>query len=306
MRVALASVGRREAGLMDRPYACAFCGAALDPSKADALMGMLDCAACGKLAQLDTAAVAALARKTPITATLLLKAPECQACGKPLTRAMVAAGYGIARCECGVVNDLTSQYRAAKAQLVRRDPTKNDQLSLRRPNPGHFLVRELPGALDISWKDSEPVGWGLLPLFVLAPLVMVSAGFVQSLSFWFGAFAFAASSILYGIAVSFIGRLHITASKTELKVHRSPFPWPTRTIRREQLVQLFVLESRRDDGSGGYTDRAWRLAARLKGKKQLSLTPACDDPSMPRFLEQQLERYLGIKDRPVEGEAPKE
>lgn len=291
---------------MDRPYACGFCGAALDPSKADASMGLLDCAACGKLAQLDVAAVAALARTTPITAPLLLKAPECQACEKPLTRAMVAAAYGIARCECGGISDLTSQYRGAKAQLVPRDPPAKEQLAPRRANPGQFLVRELPGAIDISWRDSEPFRRGLLPLFVFAPLVMVSGAFAQSLNWAVGAFAFVAGSIAYVSAVSFAGRLHVTANKTELKVHRAPFPWPTRTIRREQLMQLFVLESRYDDGNDGYMDRAWRLAARVKGRKQLALTPAFDDPSMPRFLEEQLERYLGIKDRPVEGEAPKE
>lgn len=292
---------------MERPFACAFCGVALDLGTADKLMGVLDCAACGRLAQLDAAAVAALARQTPLTATLLLKAPECSACGKPLARAMVTAEYGIARCECGVINDLASIYRSARAALKRREPEDKAARATRLPTLSHFLVRELPGALDISWMDRNPLRFGLVPAFAVMPYALAATqwGWVAVAAPLLGVGGASIAAFVYGLVQS-RGRLHITVTKTELKVHRSPLPWPTRTIRRDQLLQLFVRESGIRDADGGYADREWWLAAMLKGKKQLALTPPFEDPSMPRFLEQRLERYLGIKDRPVEGEAPKD
>ncbi len=50
-------------------------------------------------------------------------------------------------------------------------------------------------------------------------------------------------------------------------------------------------------------ERFWYLVAAVKtSPRRIKLTPFLYDPLIPRFLEQQLERYLDIKDRPMQGE----
>jgi hypothetical protein len=286
-----------------RPFACAFCGATLDATRADALMGLLDCEGCGKLAQLDAAAVSALAQAPAAgSRTVSLAAPNCQRCKSQLKRAQLAPEYGIARCDCGIVNDLGARYRSAKAQHAHA-PKTDGALAKRLPNPGAFVVRELPGALDISWRAFKPIQlWAVPPMVTLA--LALAAGLRDLVGYgaiWTAAVIGGGVALVWAFGAT-VSRIHITASKETLRVSRHPVPWFTRSVAREALTQLFVKEETLTD-SHGNAHTFWFLAALRKGSdKPLLLTPACDDPSMPRFLEQQLERYLGIKDRPVAGE----
>ncbi len=222
---------------MTHPYACAFCGAALDPKQADALMGLIDCGGCGKLAQLDAAVLAAVAAATSPTQTVHLNTPNCESCAKQLQRNRVVPEYGIARCDCGVITDLSGRYRDAKGKGRKQglhhpsDAALPDPRALARPNPGHLLVRELPGALDIAWRNWAPGPFVLMGLFLCSALVMLAsekANEFPIVGFVLGA-AVSLAFGLYGFAVS-LGRLHFTASKEGLRVTRKPFPWLTRTI----------------------------------------------------------------------------
>lgn len=288
---------------MDRPFACAFCGAPLDPGGADALMGLVDCAACGKLAQLTDAAVAALAAPGAQTKTISLAAPACPRCERQYTRPMLAPPYGIARCDCGAIGDLGAQYRAAKARLARAPPVDEPRPPTRLPNPGTFEVRERPGALEISWRTSTRGDWAAavaavaLHLMVFLPL-RIELG---PSALWWASFVAASAALAYGIAYA-ASTVYVEATKAGLLTGRRPARWPARRLARADVAQLFVKHEVVVDRFGREHPYWWLAAVHRRTGQTVLVTPWFRDPSLPRFLERELERYLGIENQPVAGE----
>ena len=107
--------------------------------------------------------------------------------------------------------------------------------------------------------------------------------------------------LTYITIAGFLNRTKITLNTAEMRIRHYPMPWPgNRILPRQELEQLFC-EEKLNSGRNGVS-YSYSLSAVMSGGKKLKLISGLDKPEDALFLEQKLEGYLGITDRPVAGE----
>jgi hypothetical protein len=113
---------------------------------------------------------------------------------------------------------------------------------------------------------------------------------------WYG-IAFAVDGPLMG----FLNRTTIEVSRNQLTIRHGPLPGPgNRDVLGRQFTQLYGEEIvKTNKGSKSYT---YDLIALDREGRKIKLLSDLTERDQVLYLEQTLERRLGIEDEPVDGE----
>lgn len=248
-----------------------------------------------------------------------MNCPRCDADGRE-----IEARESSAKCRrCGLVFDpLRVRPRAGNATLGPAAPLKG----LVVPYGFDALEREIglksvyrdarsgKGELVITrrWATTSAM---VAPPGSLPPIVMPFACLVFSLIGFFGhgrdgrplthfGYMTLAMSVLSGLAIAVwqLNRTRIAVEDGRLRVSHGPFPWfGARDVDAASVEQLFCDSAGRGRDGG----ERFRVLAFLRGRDEpLVLVNEVPDPGHALFLEEAIERTLGIRDRPVEAELP--
>lgn len=131
--------------------------------------------------------------------------------------------------------------------------------------------------------------WSELPLIVMA---------VMSL------FMIVGFSFLFKAISNTINTTFITASSFNLQVEHRPINflgWRDRIIDREQIAQLFV-ERYEESRTNDRPNYAHNLLVVMKDGSEEKLITGLKEAKVAFYLEHQIEKRLGLEDRPMDGE----
>jgi hypothetical protein len=152
------------------------------------------------------------------------------------------------------------------------------------------------------------------------PMAFFAVAWDSFLLFWYG-MAFAADSpwimivfpiahvavgvgITYSTLAGFLNRTILEITPENLSIRFEPLPWiGKKNIPASELKQLFCKE--KIIRSKNNTTARYELYAVNAANQQVKLLGNLDEPDIAIFIEQQLERWLKIDDRPVAGEIPR-
>lgn len=132
----------------------------------------------------------------------------------------------------------------------------------------------------IKFSNAEPADSGSIKIITILTLVAVG--------------------VTYFAIATLANRTQITISRKQLIIKHSPIPWfGNKRIAANELSQLFVFERASNHNTDDqYTPPSFGLRAITKrGKNLLLLTNL--DQEQALYLEQEIEHYLAIKDKPV-------
>jgi len=174
--------------------------------------------------------------------------------------------------------------------------------------PERFEIDEQGGAFRIHWK------W---PKLIAVPLVLFSLAWDSFLLFWYYGAArrgdaslvewlfplghVAVGLILPYVAIAFwVNRTFVEVSGAEIAVTHRPLPFPgNRRLQVMDLRQLFCVERARRKESPTYA-----VMARLASGREVTLISGLTHDREARFIEERIERRLGLGNQPVSGELP--
>ena len=109
--------------------------------------------------------------------------------------------------------------------------------------------------------------------------------------------------LTYSTLAGFVNRTTVRVSNSQLTIRHGPLPWfGERTIPASEVSQIYREQTTSSSGNG--TTTRYRLSAVLRNEQKRSLL-TCESADIALYLEQEVERYLGIADRHVVGEMPK-
>jgi hypothetical protein len=101
-----------------------------------------------------------------------------------------------------------------------------------------------------------------------------------------------------------LNKTTIRAQRGLIEIRSGPIPCGgNKTFPTAGLEQLYAQE-KVSHGKNG-TSYSYELQALLSGNRREKLLAGLTDAEQALYIEQQLERYLGIEDRPVPGELPR-
>lgn len=206
-----------------------------------------------------------------------------------------------------------------------KDPASKDppQEAGQDPPAGRDALRErarvpMPRGIEVDDRGSDlrlSRRW-FTPMALF--LVFFCAAWDAFLVFWYGMaltqkevpwlmVVFPIGHLAVGVGLSyftlclFLNRTVVSIAGGLLTVRHGPLPWPgNRELPVDDLEQLYCEEviSRGKNG----TSRTWKVHALDRRGAQVTLLSGLDDRTQARFIEQTVEEWLEIEDRPVEGE----
>jgi hypothetical protein len=163
-------------------------------------------------------------------------------------------------------------------------------ISYRWRSPRHFILLFVCIAWDVA---SVPLlGTASFDGFHTAALISL-------------VFAILGLGLTYFTLAGFLNRTTITVNLQWLVITHGPIPWGAdKCIEIARINQLYAVEP--FSRLGGRTSPfGYRLNAVLRDQTKLKLLSGLSSPDMARFVEQSVEEYLHIEDRPVAGELSK-
>lgn len=228
----------------------------------------------------------------------------CQACAAPLDPDDGVRAGGALRCRfCGAFTRVEGAARLASLRGVAGRPRAiavedtggGVRITRRWYSPAYLVL------LFFCFVWNGAIGLFLLlvvrgsgvPWFVLLfPVVHVTVGL----------------GLVYFTLSGFVNRTVVEAERGHaLTVRHGPLPWPgAATLDAGAIAQLFVTATRRVDRDGD-ARTSYALAALTKDGARVPVLRTVGLPLEDAlFLEQELERHLGLRDVPVAGEVARD
>lgn len=232
---------------------------------------------------------------------LQLHCPNCQTRIEPQH---ININMLIAKCQaCGTVFDFEQELPAAKAPAEAKD--RGDI-----PMPPGISAQSLLSSLylQLSWRNRKN---GFLVLFtVLWNAFVIPFGIFAFLSGEYmvllilSAHLAVGAGLLYYTLAAFLNTTTIEATRSHLLIEHAPLPIPfspNRDIPAADIKQLYV-EEYTASHTNGQPDIRFALLAKLANGKRIKLLKGLKEPEEGLYIEQQIERFLDLKDLPERSE----
>jgi hypothetical protein len=179
---------------------------------------------------------------------------------------------------------------------------------MKAPMPENVTIEHRPEGLTLSYR------WFSAKFIFLAIFCLLWDGFIV---FWYSMAAtegapwimlvFPLLHVAVGVGLTYYtiagiyNRTTITVGQGRLSIVHAPFPWPgNRILQSPELGQLYS-EERVSQGRNG-PSVSYQLSAITRDNRKIKLIAGLESPDSVRFIERQIEEWLGIRDRKVEGE----
>ncbi len=152
--------------------------------------------------------------------------------------------------------------------------------------------------LTVPWYHSQvltmtyfAVGWLAFVLFSsMTSLPGVIHFFYALVSLW----------LLYSVLAGFLNKTLIEVNDQFLTVSHGPLPYPGRRFRQNQIRQVYCKE--KIAYSKGWPTLSYDLRVILQSDKHVALVTGVEESDYVLYLEQEIERHLKIKNRPIRGQ----
>lgn len=227
----------------------------------------------------------------------------CRNCGAGLEAGRIDASLGVVTCShCGSLHDIPGDKaeQPPSASAASAPAPKPERL---KPGlPSRFNVRQSASGMEVTWPA------GRLVQAVALSVIGVAFAYVALDS---GAFPmlFVSAGLLYYAAVRGLNKHRIRADSARVQVTQGPLPWlGARKLNASDIEQLYATEhesrTETDRGSSRTTQvrKFYRLSATMRGSSRVTILSGLSDPHQALWLEQEIERVLGISDKRVAGE----
>lgn len=227
---------------------------------------------------------------------------RCESCSQVVNVEDVNLDRMLARCRhCNHLFDCSHQVGKGKeASAASPKPEVGQPQGVSRQQQGAKVV--------LSWGWFHPavlfltffcIAWdSFLFFWYRVALSMPKAPWIM-LVFPIG-HVFVGVTLTYGVLCSFFNRTRVQFDRSQVEISHGPLPSPGHNqlcLDSADLDQVFVVEQRRSKGS-----RSYEVCALLKNGSRVKLLGSLQQLERALYLEQQLESYLGIRDRAVAGE----
>ncbi len=235
-------------------------------------------------------------RKKQKNFTMQLQCPHCR---KDILAEDVNIGQLIAKCRhCDHVFAFEKQ--------VRQAPRQRPEVVMPSGIEAYSLLSELN--IEVSWRSGVSsfltfftILWNALVLpFVLVAIangeLMMLAGI--SLHLLVGV------SLIYYTLAMLLNTTYILVNHHRLTIEHKPLRlpfYPNRDLSVAEIDQAYV-EKYVASRTNGRPDWAHAVVAALKDGEHMKLVKGLKNPRQALYIEQEIERFLDIEDRPVEGE----
>jgi hypothetical protein len=219
----------------------------------------------------------------------------CKSCGAPIEEDDINLDLAMAKCSyCGAVFGV----KGLPLQKDRDAPLRYERPEV--PMPTGIEVTRVGDALQISrrWCRWPPLCLFLLLLCLGCDAVLIMIIFGNGGMPVTFPYITIAIGMTYGTLARFLDRITVQVKQGQLKIRQRPLPCGhEKCLSATDIEQIYCKES--------ILSRSYEAYAVLRRGRKIKLLSNLPKPEQALYIEQELERSLGIQDRPVHGETPR-
>jgi predicted Zn finger-like uncharacterized protein len=225
----------------------------------------------------------------------------CKRCGAEILSKDINLDQMVAKCtHCNAVFSIAKDMDGEHGRNIARPET---------PMPKGFSVEGGTGDLQITrpWLSGSTGGLTVACL-IWNGIIAVWYGMAITQSQWLLAAcglipALAGLGFAYGAVAGYLNKTVITVNSSGLEVKSGPIPAPgNKRLETMNLKQLYTKEIM---SRSRVTSYRYQVRAINSENQDQIVVDGLTDPMQALYIEQEIERSLGIKDRPVRGEMPR-
>lgn len=237
----------------------------------------------------------------------------CRNCGAGLEADRIDASLRVITCShCGSLHNIPNGgFDHHSGDISAAETTKPERAESTKPRnieialPSRFKVQRTENSMEVTWSAGR--------LFHGVVLTIMAAGVMRAaLTSEVPLLLILSAGLLYYAAVRVFNKHRIRVDAGRLQVTQGPLPWPgVRKLDSKDVKQLFAIEretrieSGNQNNSGNRKNRVrkyYRLSANTHTNGRVTILNGLNDPLQALWLEQEIERVLGIRDEQVSGE----
>jgi hypothetical protein len=244
---------------------------------------------------------------------------SCKRCQAAIGAEDVNVARMVAKCRaCNAVFDFSDQLGSEGAPEARprgKVPLPERMMVVHGGETalaGYRSAANAPGDVAISWRWFRPSQHVFMLFFAIcwnAFLVFWYTTAVTSGGPWL-MYVFplvhvaVGVSIGYGALTGLLNKTTVVVSGGELIVRHGPLPWRgNHRIPAAEIEQLYAVANEQRNKNG--VSHTYDVKAVMKGGRELGLITKLPESAQALYLEQELERALGISDARIAGELPR-
>lgn len=231
-----------------------------------------------------------------------LKPLYCKSCGAPIEAEEIDTDLGLVRCtHCGSVFSLGGLPRPDGPGAFR---TYERQAV---PMPDKVDVIDAGGELQITYRWFSPKYIFLIVFAVFwNGFMLVWHGISLASGAWFMS-VFGLLHTADGIGLAYytlaglLNKTTVWIGMGQMAIRHWPLPWlGNRQLQASDIAQVYSRE--RVSHSKNSTSYSYQVQAILQNGRKQELLGGLSDVDQALYIEQEIERHLGIQDRPVRGQ----
>ena len=226
----------------------------------------------------------------------------CRNCGAGLEADRIDSSLGIVTCShCGSLYDIPNDHSDVPAGSASNAPAAK-KVRAEVALPSRFKLRRNAGSMEVTWSAG-----GLFQALVLS-LIAGGFGYVALTSgmTWL---LLVSIALLYYAAVQLVNTHRLRVDSAQLRITQGPLPWlGNKRCNSTDIKQLYVTEHRPpkrdkpDQHPAAQAPDHYRLLANTHSNGRITILNALASPEQALWLEQEIERLLGIADERIDGE----
>ncbi len=228
------------------------------------------------------------------------EAMRCKKCQAELPAENVNIQLAIAKCSyCNTVFSFLDDIVAPRSGRRYHDIGLPKGLSMENTEHELRIRRRWFSALTVIltgfavFWDTFIIAWFLIALNG-GEYGMAAAGSLHAL---------VGLGITYFVLAGYLNTTLVAVNRENLIIYHAPLPWPgTKTLASSDVTQLYCKSVRSGSRSRSYS---YEVRALLADGRDVKLLSGLTEDVQALFIEQEVERYLKIKDAPVSGELRK-
>jgi DNA-directed RNA polymerase subunit RPC12/RpoP len=228
---------------------------------------------------------------------------SCTRCGAPIAHEDIDLDLAMARCaHCGTVFKIKEPALPPDVPPMRERPAV--------PLPKNVEVKQEGDGLVISYRWFTPAFIFMIFFAVFwNGFMVVWHGISLASGAWFMSL-FGLLHTAVGIGVGYytlaglVNRTVVHVELGTLSITHTPLPWfGSKRVAVDDIRQVYCKEKISRSKNG--TSVTYEVHAVLENAAKEALMKRLQEPEQALYVEQQIEKYLGIEDRPVAGELPR-
>lgn len=183
-------------------------------------------------------------------------------------------------------------------------------MAMEVPIPKNMHLRESADKLEFEYRWYKPKYFVSLLVAPVFSFFLIQSDFIQgdfnTLTMPVAVLVLLTLFVIYYSLARLINTTRIYVTHNDLRVYHGPVPYSKNMdLSKEDVTQLFVTQHRTGHRYH-ILDTTYQINVILKSKEVITLVKGLHTPGQGRFIEQKIERFLGITDIHVEGELAKD